>query len=59
MLVVKDVKELMASMESTNYHHISRKANQVAHYIAHDPDFISINHDPAHVISFIERDVIA
>lgn len=58
MQLVKDVKESMASMECKYCHHIPRKANQVAHYIAHGPNFISVNHDPTHVISFIERDVI-
>lgn len=59
MHLVQDIKELMASMECVDCHYISRKANQVAHYIAHGPDFISINHDPVHVASFINMDVIA
>lgn len=50
----------MAAMEGVDCPYTFRQANQVTHYIAHGSDFISINHNPVHLLYFIQlMDVVA
>lgn len=55
----QDIEKIMALMECVDCRYIPRQANKVTHYIVHGPDFISINHNPVHVLFFIKMDVIA
>lgn len=52
--VIQDIKGLMIRVDCTECRYIPRQTNQVAHYIANRLDFISINHNTEHVLSFIE-----
>lgn len=55
---VEGIYKLMVEIGCEKVTHISQQTNQVAHYLAHDPDLISIRHSLEHVISFIDMDVI-
>lgn len=51
-----DIRRMMVSMVCEECRCIPREANKVAHYIAHEPNIISIIHNSDHVLSFIELD---